>query len=352
VAVRLRRVDPSGPGISRRGRGRGFEYLDPGGERIEDEETLTRIRGLAIPPAWRKVWISPHPGGHIQATGLDDRGRKQYLYHQRWREQQDRAKFDEMLGFARVLPDVRTRISADLSGRQMTRERVLACALRLLDRHSFRVGGEEYAAENDSFGLATLRKEHVTVSDRTLIVDCRGKSGKRLVRSFADPEIHDVMRSLRRRRGGGPELLAYRGRRGWVDLRSEDINEYVKEVAGRDFSAKDFRTWHATVLAALALAVAGPAAQGPATARKRAKTRAVKEVARYLANTPAVARASYIDPRVFDRYDAGVTIEPALAGLVSGDDIGAPGVQPALEAAVIDLLADPEDSALVGRLAS
>ena len=353
MAVRLRRVDPSEPGISRRGRGRGFEYLDPGGEQIDDEETLARIRELAIPPAWREVWISPHPGGHIQATGLDDRGRKQYLYHQRWREQQDRAKFDEMLDFARVLPRVRERISADLGGRRMTRERVLACALRLLDRHSFRVGGEEYAAENDSFGLATLRKDHVTVSDRTITIDYRGKSGKRLVRSFSDPEIHDVMRSLRRRRGGGgPELLAYRGRRGWVDLRSEDINEYVKEVAGAGFSAKDFRTWHATVLAALALAVAGPAAQASATARKRAKTRAVKEVARYLANTPAVARASYIDPRVFDRYDTGVTIEPALGGLVSGDDIGAPGVQPALEAAVIDLIAHPDDSELVGRVAS
>ena len=305
MAVRLRRVDPSEPGISRRGRGRGFEYLDPGGEQIDDEETLARIRELAIPPAWREVWISPHPGGHIQATGLDDRGRKQYLYHQRWREQQDRAKFDEMLDFARVLPRVRERISADLGGRRMTRERVLACALRLLDRHSFRVGGEEYAAENDSVGLATLRKDHVTVSDRTITIDYRGKSGKRLVRSFSDPEIHDVMGSLRRRRGGGgPELLAYRGRRGWVDLRSEDINEYVKEVA------------------------------------------------RYLANTPAVARASYIDPRVFDRYDTGVTIEPALGGLVSGDDIGAPGVQPALEAAVIDLIAHPDDSELVGRVAS
>ena len=352
MAARLRRADPSEPGITRRGRGRGFEYLDPGGERIGDEETLARIRELAVPPAWRDVWICPHPGGHIQAMGTDARGRRQYLYHEKWRERRDRAKFDEMLEFARVLPHVRERIAGDLAaGGELTRERVLACAVRLLDRHSFRVGGEEYASDNDSFGLATLRKEHVTVSDRTITLDYPAKSGKRLVRSFSDPEIHDVMLKLRRRRGGGPELLAYRRGRGWVDLRSEDINAYVKEVAGEGFSAKDFRTWHATVLAALALAVSGPAAGGSESARKRAKTRAVKEVAAYLGNTPAVARSSYIDPRVFDRFDSRLTIGRALPRLISGDESWEPGVQPVLEAAVVELISDPHSSEAVERVA-
>jgi DNA topoisomerase IB len=189
-----------------------------------------------------------------------------------------------MLDFAHVLPHVRERIAADLSApEEVTRERVLACALRLLDRHSFRVGGEEYAADNESFGLATLRKDHVTVTDRGISVDYPAKSGRRLTRFFSDPDLHDVMRKLRRRRGGGDELLAYRRRRRWLDLRSEDINAHVKEVAGERFSAKDFRTWHATVLAALALAVSGEVARGSQHARKRAKTRAVEEVARYSA---------------------------------------------------------------------
>jgi DNA topoisomerase IB len=297
------------------------------------------------------VWICPDPRGHIQALGTDARGRRQYLYHPKWRERRDRAKFDEMLDFARVLPVVRERIAAELMATdELTRERVLACAVRLLDRHSFRVGGEEYASDNESFGLATLRKEHVTVNERTITVDYPAKSGRRLERTFSDPEIHGVMLKLRRRRGGGPELLAYRRGRTWSDLRSEDINAYVKEVAGERFSAKDFRTWHATVLAAVSLAVSGRVARASRSARKRAKTRAVKEVARYLGNTPAVARASYIDPRVFDRYDAGLSIEGALPRLVSAEEIGLPGIQPGLEAAVIDLIADPESSEAVERV--
>jgi DNA topoisomerase I len=352
VTPRLRRADPSEPGITRRGRGRGFEYLDPGGERIDDEETLARIRELVVPPAWRDVWICPHPAGHIQAIGTDAAGRKQYIYHPKWRERQDRAKFDEMLDFARVLPQVRERIAAELTATdEVTRERVLACAVRLLDRHSFRVGGEEYATDNESFGLATLRKDHVTVSDRTITVDYPAKSGRRLERRFSDPEIHDVLLKLRRRRGGSPELLAYRRGRRWLDLRSEDINAYVKEVAGERFSAKDFRTWHATVLAALSLAVSSETARASMTARKRAKANAVREVARYLGNTPAVARASYIDPRVFDRYDAGLTITAVLPELVSVDEAWLPGVQPGLETAVIELISDPEASDGVERAA-
>ena len=350
MATRLRRSNCSGPGITRRRRGRGFEYRDETGERIEDEDTIARIRDLVIPPAWQEVWICPHPGGHIQATGVDARGRKQYLYHDKWRERRDREKFDEMLGFARALPRMRERVSADLAREELSREQVLACAVRLLDRGFFRVGGEEYAAENESFGLATMRQEQVRIDGRTITFDYPAKSGRRLLRSFVDQEICDVMVKLKRRRSGSPELLAYKRGREWIDLRSEDINEHVKQVTGGEFSAKDFRTWNATVLAAMALAVAGPMAGASQTARKRVKTHAVKEVSRYLGNTPAVARASYIDPRVFDRFDAGVTIGGALAQLVVDDDIGAPAVQSPLEAAVLDLI-DERDTEAIERAA-
>jgi DNA topoisomerase I len=346
VATRLRRSDCSGPGITRRRRGRGFEYRDESGERIEDEETIARIRELVIPPAWQEVWICPHPGGHIQATGVDSRGRKQYLYHPKWRERRDREKFDVMLDFGRALPGMRERVNTDLTRDDLSREHVLACAVRLLDRGFFRVGGEEYAVENESFGLATMRKGHVRIERRTITFDYPSKSGRRLLRSFVDQEICDVMVKLRHRRGGSPELLAYKDGRTWIDIRSGDINEYVKEVTGGEYSAKDFRTWNATLLAATALAVAGPLAGASRSARKRVKTHAVKEVAHYLGNTPAVARSSYIDPRVFDRFDAGLTIGGALAGLVDGDDIGAPGVQSELERAVLDLIAGAETEAI------
>ena len=347
AAPRLRRVDCSGPGIARRARGRGFEYLDAEGERIEDEDTVDRIRKLVIPPAWDDVWICSDPRGHIQATGLDARGRKQYLYHPRWRAHRDRAKFDEMLDFARALPGLRARARADLAAtQQLSRERVLACAVRLLDRGFFRVGGEEYAADNESYGLATMRKEHIRVDGPMITFDYPAKSGRRLIRSFADHDVCEVMGTLKRRRGGGQELLAYQRGRRWLDLRSEDINDYVKEAAGGDYSAKDFRTWNATVLAAQALAVSAAMANGSESARKRVKARAVKEVAHYLGNTPAVARASYIDPRVFDRFDGGVTIGGAFVAMVSGDDIGAPAVQSDLESAVLDLISETESASL------
>ena len=345
--ARLRRVDCSGPGITRRRRGRGFEYLDPDGRRVGDEQALARIRDLAIPPAWRDVWICPDPMGHLQATGVDAAGRKQYRYHGRWRQRRDRQKFDAMLDFARALPAVRERVAAALGAAdEISRERVLACAVRLLDRGFLRVGGEDYAATNDSYGLATLRKEHVTVRGDTITFDYPAKSGRRLVRSITDEEVRPVVERLKRRRSGGPELLAYRNGRAWIDIRSEDVNEYVKEVAGGDFSAKDFRTWSATVLAAVALAVSGATAASR-TARKRAASRAVKEVAHYMGNTPAVARASYIDPRVFDRFDAGLTIGGALEGLVErGTDVTEPTIQAAVEAAVLDLIGEEESEAI------
>src|SRR3954449_10849648 len=297
--ARLRRADCSAPGITRRRRGKGFEYLDFEGRRIAEPAVLERIRELAIPPAWKDVWVCPWPMGHIQATGTDAAGRKQYRYHDRWRERRDREKFEEMIDFARSLPKMRRRVRKDLARQGMPRERTLACAARLLDRGFFRIGSESYAEENDTYGIATMRKRHVSVDGVVVTFDYEAKGGKRRVQTFGDPQVAAVVRALKRRRGGGHELLAYKRGSRWVDVKSADINEYVKEITGGDFSAKDFRTWGATVLAAVALAVSGRS-QDTKTARRRAVTRAVKEVAGHLGNTPAVARASYIDPRVID----------------------------------------------------
>jgi DNA topoisomerase I len=347
---RLRRADCSASGIRRRRRGKGFEYIDEDGARLTDEETLARIRDLVIPPAWEEVWICPFPNGHIQATGLDARGRKQYRYHDKWRERRDQQKFDEMIDFARALPRMRERVAEDLSGNELTRECVLACAVRLLDRGFFRVGGEDYAVENESYGLATIHKRHVKLlDDFTLLFDYPAKSGQRRVQSIVDPEVYEIVDVLKRRRGGSPELLAYRDGRRWRDLKSADINAYVKDVTGGDFSAKDFRTWNATVLAAVALAVSGPVATMSKTARKRAGNRAVKEVAHYLGNTPTVARASYIDPRIFDRFADGLTIGGVLTELGDEGDIG--GVHGAAEDAVLDLLNEEEESPALEKVA-
>jgi len=333
---RLRRSDCSGPGIARRGRGRGFEYLDEHGERIDGPETLERIRELVIPPAWQDVWICPYPFGHIQAVGTDAAGRRQYLYHPAWRARRDQEKFDEMLRFARALPGLRRRTARELAQPGLTRERVLACAVRLLDRGFFRVGTEDYATENGTYGLATMQKRHVRLGqDGLLVFDYVAKSGKNRVQSVVDPDVYEVVKKLKNRRSGR-ELLAYKEGRSWVDVRSDHINEYIKDMTGEDFSAKDFRTWHGTVLAAVALAVSGRAA-GSKAARTKAISRAVKEVAHYLGNTPAVCRASYIDPRIFDRYRDGITVGGALDRLADVD-LGEPATQGAVEEAVIDLL--------------
>jgi DNA topoisomerase-1 len=342
---RLRRVDVSDPGIRRRRRGRGFEYFDETGERIGDIETLERIRELAIPPAWQDVWICPYPNGHIQAVGTDAAGRRQYRYHQRWRERRDQIKFDKMTEFARALPSLREVAAEDVRRKGFAREKVLACAVRLLDRGFFRIGGEEYAEENESYGLATMQKPHVSLGDDcTLTFDYPAKSGKRQIRSIVDPDVYEIVAALKAR-PGGRELLAYEADGSWFDVKSADINAYIKEATGGDFSAKDFRTWTGTVLAAVALAVSGPVARSR-TGRKRAITRAIKEVAHYLGNTPAVARASYIDPRVFDRYLSGVTIGGVLEELGDVDELGEPAIQGAIEDAVLDLLEDERSPAL------
>ena len=348
--ARLRRVDCSGPGITRRRRGRGFEYLDQNGNRVQDPDVLARIDQLAIPPAWGEVWICPYPMGHIQATGIDARGRKQYRYHDRWRERRDQQKFDEMIDFARALPEVRRRVAEDLASEGMTRERVLACAVRLLDRGFFRVGGEDYAVENESYGLATIHKKHVRlVKGGSLVFDYPAKGGQRRIRSIVDPEVYEIVAALKKRRGGNPELLAYREGRRWRDLKSADINAYIKEITQGDFSAKDFRTWNATVLAAVGLAVSGSAAPRSKHARKRAINRAVKEVAHYLGNTPAVCRASYIDPRVFDRFEGGLTIGGVMEAFGEEGDLEA--LHGDVEEAVLDLIAADEESPALEKVA-
>jgi DNA topoisomerase I len=311
---RLRKADCSGPGIRRIRRGRGFSYQEEDGTRIDDPVVIERIAELAIPPAWTEVWVCPDPRGHIQATGIDDAGRKQYLYHPQWREHRDRAKFERMLVFARRLPSMREQLDRDLALRGLQQRRSLACAAKLLDLGFFRIGGERYAIENESYGLATMRREHVHLKRGRAVFDFPAKSSKRQQQEIADPSVLPTIRALKRRRGGGEELFAFREGREWRDVTSEGINEYLKELTGDEFTAKDFRTWNATVLAAVAVAAKADDAETK-TARKRVTNEAVKQVAEYLNNTPAVCRSAYIDPRVFDAFDSGETIRGSLKRL-------------------------------------
>ena len=335
---RLRRSDCASVGISRRRRGRGFEYLDAAGARVRDDETLRRIGELAIPPAWREVWICSDPLGHLQATGIDAAGRKQYLYHERWREHRDRRKFASMTEFATALPRLRRRVAADLrlpEGRigtaELTEPRILALAVRLLDLGFFRIGSEDYTERNESYGLTTMLREHVTVGEHEVVFDFIAKSGRRRVQAIADAEATAILAALKRRRSGA-QLLAYRAADGWHDVSAEQVNSYIKQASGGDFTAKDFRTWNATVLAAIALA--GGEAPPRRAARERHVKAAIKTVAAYLGNTPAVCRASYVDPRVIDRFLAGHTIAiPA-----TGPDLASPRVRRRIERAVLQLL--------------
>ena len=311
-ATRLRRVAVDDPGWTRRRHGRGFVYLDEHGRRLAAAE-VARCKSLAIPPAWRDVWICSVPNGHLQAVGTDEAGRRQYLYHPEWRRKRDRAKHDRVLEVAARLPAARATVAEHLALPEMPKERVLATAFRLLDLGLFRVGGESYAEENGSYGLATIEKRHVGVRADRIEFEYQSKSGQLRCVAITDPLVRQSVAALRRRRGGGPQLLAYRQGRTWHDVTSRDINEYVKDVIGGEVSAKDFRTWHGTVLATLALA-AEDDQPSSATARKRAVRRAVQHVSDQLGNTPTVARKSYIDPRVVDRYEAGETIDvPARA---------------------------------------
>ena len=330
----LKRVRCTGPGISRRRQGRGFTYVHPNGQRVRDEATLLRIRSLAIPPAWEDVWICPDERGHLQAVGTDGAGRKQYLYHDAWRARRDRQKFDRVLSLARRLPAMRQVCDRDIASRGLSRERALAGAVRLLDLGFFRIGSEAYTEENGSYGLATLRRSHVRVSGNEVRFDFSAKGGQRRIQTIRDPALARLTGSLLRRKGGGPELLAFRDGKTWRDVRSEDINAYLKDLVEEEISAKDFRTWHATVLTA-ALLASQEEGLTSVTSRKRVVSTVVREVADALGNTPAVCRASYIDPRVIERFLNGETID-----LPRGRDLRDDRVRAAVESAVLDLL-DP-----------
>lgn len=329
---RLRRVSPHGPGFTRRRAGKGFVYFDVHGERITDPDVVQRIRALVIPPAWKDVWISPYPHGHIQAVGTDDAGRRQYLYHPQWREERDRLKFDRVLQAASKLPAARRAIAADLALEGMPLRRANAAAVRLLDLGYFRIGSDVYADTNGSFGLTTLQRRHVRKRGGKLVFRFEGKSGIEHTIEIDDPHVLSALDGMRRRRGQSDRLLSYREGRAWRDLDSATVNGYLGELLG-DLTAKDFRTWHATVIAAAALAES-PEPGDTKRSRQRAMRAAVVEVSEFLGNTPTIAKNSYIDPRVFELYEDGVTIDPAaLEGHSSPDER-----QEALERAVIDLL--------------
>jgi len=329
---RLRRSDCDSPGITRRRAGKGFVYLDADGNRIADQDVIERIKGLVIPPAWTDVWICPRDNGHIQATGIDDAGRKQYLYHSKWSETQSARKFETMLEFARQLPRLRRAVVRDLDPADPGRESVLACGVRLIDLGHFRVGGEQYAAENETYGVATIQKQHVSPGDRPdeLRFEYTGKGSLEHSILIRDKAVRELGRRLLRRRSGPEDFLVFREGREWIDVTADHINAYIKENTDERFSAKDFRTWNGTVTAAANLAAAGM--PGSARGRDRVIRQAVEAVAEELGNTPAVARSSYIDPRVFDLYRSGQVI--------SGSGMGRPSLKAlsATEKAVRDLL--------------
>ncbi len=283
-------------------------YLDADGARIADQDVIERIKGLVIPPAWTGVWICPRENGHIQATGYDDAGRKQYLYHSRWSESRSARKFETMLDFAQQLPRLRRAVARDLDPENLAMNSVLACGVRLIDLGNFRVGGEQYAAENETYGVATIQKQHVTLgkSPDEIRFEYTGKGSLEHLVLIRDESIRALARRLLRRRSGPEDFLVFREERRWVDVTADHLNSYIKENTDERFSAKDFRTWRGTVLAAASLA--GSEIPTSARGRDRSIRKAVETVAEELGNTPAVARSSYVDPRVFDLYRSGQVI--------------------------------------------
>ena len=328
----LNRSDPRDPGITRLRTGNGFHYRDPSGMEVTDAQTLQRIRALGIPPAWTDVWISADPLGHIQATGVDSRGRTQYRYHQLWREQRDVQKFEHMLRFAAALPALRAATLHDLRHRSLERSRVAASAVRLIDLGLFRIGGERYAELDHHYGVVTLEKRHVSVRRSGIAFDYVAKEGKRRTITVTDDAVRSVVRALVSSDSASDFLFSFQDGDAWRPLRSQQVSSYIATRAGGHFTAKEFRTWNATVLMALLLANADPAPT--ARSRKSAVTAAVRGVADWLGDTPAVARGSYIDPRVIDRYtsDGRLTGIPRLPALL-------PAAAEA-EIAVATLLAD------------
>ena len=305
----LRYVNDERPGIRRLRSGKGFRYVDPSGKAVRDERSLARIRKLAIPPAWTRVWICTATNGHIQATGRDARGRKQYRYHARWREKRDETKYDKMLLFGYALPLVRARVDEDLARSGLPREKVLATVVRLLETTLIRVGNEEYARANKSFGLTTLRDHHVDVEGSKLQFEFRGKSGVKHAVSVQDRRLARVVRRCQDL--PGHELFQYiddDGERHPID--SQDVNDYLKTITNQDITAKDFRTWNGTVLAAEALREA--MTRGPRGRSKRVVTRCIDRVAQRLGNTKTVCRKCYVHPAVIEAYLDG-TLDQALS---------------------------------------
>jgi DNA topoisomerase-1 len=329
----LRYTSDASPGISRRRAGKSFVYLGADGKRLHDRTTLGRIKRLAIPPAWEKVWISPHPMGHLQATGRDARGRKQYRYHAYWRQQRDETKYEHVLAFAKKLPKIRRRVAADLRRRELGREKILATVVRLLETSVIRVGNDEYARENHSFGLTTMRNRHAEVHRSEITFSFRGKSGKYHEITLHDPRLAKIVRACQEM--PGQELFSYVENGETRGIDSADVNDYLREITGGDFTAKDFRTWIGTVLAATAFqeleAVTSP------TQAKRNISVAVASVAGILGNTPAVCRKCYVHPEVIGAYLEGETIRAVSERISKGMEHSINRLRPA-EAAVLALL--------------
>lgn len=310
--VRLRRTSPDQPGWTRRRAGQGFVYLDEQGQRLP-EEHAQRVRELVIPPAWRDVWVTPFENGHLQAVGTDDAGRRQYLYHPAWRERRDAEKFERMERFGAALVKAREQVVADLGREGMPLERACAAAVRLLDLGYFRIGNDVYADENGSFGLTTLERRHVRRRQDKLVFAFTGKSGVEHRIEIDDLVVIEAIEVMRRRRAADdPRLLSYKLQRSWRSVLPELVNDYVRATTGLQATAKDFRTWHATVLAAAALAETSEHGETKAS-RKRAVAGAMKEVSGFLGNTPTLARSSYVDPRVVEAYEGGRTIREATS---------------------------------------
>lgn len=307
---RLRRTSPDDRGWSRRRAGRGFVYVDDGGDRLATGDA-ERCRALVIPPAWTEVWICPHPNGHLQAVGTDEAGRRQYLYHPAWVEQRSAEKHERVVALGRRLPRLRERVLADLADDTLGLPGVSALAVRLIDLGCFRIGNDVYAEEYGSFGLTTLGREHVRRRGDALVFEFTGKSGIEHQVEIDDAVAVEALDRLRRRRRRDVGLFSYRDGGSWRTLSGTDVNDYVRETSGTESTAKDFRTWHGTVLAAAALAEA-PGPDAGTTTRKRAVAAVMREVADFLGNTPALARSAYVDPRVVDAYQEGRTIEAAV----------------------------------------
>ena len=337
--VRLRTVSPNSQGRIRRRAGKGFVYLDERGSRLAPAD-VARVKELVIPPAWENVWICRHPNGHIQAIGEDEAGRRQYIYHPDWRLKRDEMKFDRVTEVARRLPKARKVITSDLALAGMPLERAAATAVRLLDLGYFRIGSDSYAGENGSFGLTTLEKRHVRRSRHRLVFNFEGKSGIEHEIEIDDSLAVDAVETMRRRRGGSDRLLVYKKSRAWTDVDALIVNDYLRETSGAEITAKDFRTWHATVLAAAALASSDEPGESAAS-RKRAVRSAMVEVGEFLGNSPAIAKSSYVDPRVIDLYEDGTTIASAMRRRYRNSV----EKQAALERAVLRMLSQAADTA-------